>query len=61
MDDLPGLKTRAGELRQRIRDFLNDFGGDLVPEMRQLNDELTQIEEHLGALGYRAADDDARE
>lgn len=57
MEDLPGLKHRAIELRQRIADFLNDFGPDLVPELRQLYDELAQIEEHLKALGEHAPDE----
>lgn len=61
LEDLHGLKQRARDLRQRIKEFLHDFGGDLVPELRQLNDELTQIEEHLSTLGDHAANEDARE
>jgi len=57
MEDLPGLKHRARELRQRIADFLDDFGRDLVPELRQLHDELAQIEQHLRDLGEHSRDD----
>lgn len=57
VEDLPGLKCRASDLRQRIADFLKDFGRDLIPELRQLHDELAQIEQHLKALGEHAPDE----
>jgi hypothetical protein len=61
VEDLPGLKRRASDLRQRIADFLNDFGRDMVPELRQLHDELAQIEEHLRTLGEYAPEAEARD
>ena len=60
LEDLPGLKKRARDLRQRISDFLSDFGHDLVPELRELHDELVRIEEHLRTLGEHAPDEESR-
>lgn len=51
LNDLPELRRRAEDLRQRISDFLKDFGHDVVPQLPQLRDELAQIEDRLRALG----------
>ena len=61
MHDLHRLRECASDLRQRINDFLNEFGRDLVPELRQLREELARIEEHLKALGEHAPDADTQD
>lgn len=58
MDDLHRLKQRASDLRQRINEFVEHFGREIVPHLGQLHDELAQIEDHLRALGEHVPDEE---
>jgi len=58
MDDLHRLRQRASELRQRIQEFVEDFGREIVPHLGKLHDELAQIEDNLRALGEHVPDEE---
>ena len=58
MHDPPGLRKSAGDLRQRVADFVQCFGPDLVPELHQLHDELAEIDKRLAELAEHLPDDE---
>lgn len=59
--DLPGLRQSAGDLRQRLAEFIKSFGPDLVPELHQLHEELAEIDKQLAALADHLPDEEGQQ